>query len=582
MKFRHLVFVLPSALAVLTLSHVRAASLPISPDPGFGSNGQVSLGSDYLPSRVQPGFTGSLKSINFDSIRFTADQRLTLFGSALLGGYPRPGNYVVEDIIASLEPSGLPRAGFGVGGLRGESRNFFCRGAASLAADAVGTVSVAIAGGGGSRCQTGITELTRVDAKGSLLSRTFFRSGSASKQPGLAFSARGSPVVATINQDTSEVDFYRYGLDDPAVPTSRWKTGAEGSRVLLREVPNGGFIAAYADARGLQLMRLDDDAQPISAFGSTTKSGLTILEPETKSLLALETLGDGTFAAIVETASEIKIHFVNAKGSTGWQRIPTEGVKDWVAAIHANGDAVVSAATNSGTLKIVRSRRANFLALPYVFTDFWEWKPSFPIFNAMSVAAHPNQEFAYVSFSTRSSPESGEVVDGALARFDLAKATPASAVNVVAFYNAPLNHYFVSGGSGEIISVESGGAGPGWTRTSGGFKAFDMGTGVPASAKPVCRFYGTPDKGPNSHFYTFFGAECDAVKKDPGWTFEGIAFFIYPPSNGTCATGQAPVYRAYNNGFARNDSNHRYSTDQVALKAMSGWTLEGVVFCSPL
>ena len=43
-----------------------------------------------------------------------------------------------------------------------------------------------------------------------------------------------------------------------------------------------------------------------------------------------------------------------------------------------------------------------------------------------------------------------------------------------------------------------------------------------------------------------------------------------------------PVYRAYNNGYARNDSNHRYATNLSLLEVLrpQGWTIEGVVLCA--
>jgi hypothetical protein len=42
------------------------------------------------------------------------------------------------------------------------------------------------------------------------------------------------------------------------------------------------------------------------------------------------------------------------------------------------------------------------------------------------------------------------------------------------------------------------------------------------------------------------------------------------------------VQRAYNNGYARNDSNHRYSTSDSEMRAMQreGWTVEGNVMCA--
>ena len=100
----------------------------------------------------------------------------------------------------------------------------------------------------------------------------------------------------------------------------------------------------------------------------------------------------------------------------------------------------------------------------------------------------------------------------------------------------------------------------------------------------MCRFYGTPGKGPNSHFYTADASECGQVKKDPGWTFEGTAFYIVPLQNGSCKAGTTPVYRSYNNGYANNNSNHWYLTDYTLFANMStqGFSSEGAVMCSPL
>ena len=152
---------------------------------------------------------------------------------------------------------------------------------------------------------------------------------------------------------------------------------------------------------------------------------------------------------------------------------------------------------------------------------------------------------------------------------------------VVEFFNTLLDHYFITSAPGEIIATDTGAAGPGWERTGLGFRAFTPATAIPPGALPVCRFYGTPGRGPNSHFYTMNPDECAAVKRDPGWTYEGIAFHAYAPVNDQCS-GSVPVYRAYNNGFARNDSNHRYSTQLSFLQSMTlqGWTVEGVAFCS--
>jgi len=87
--------------------------------------------------------------------------------------------------------------------------------------------------------------------------------------------------------------------------------------------------------------------------------------------------------------------------------------------------------------------------------------------------------------------------------------------------------------------------------------------------------------------------ECQALQNvaaftpatQPRWNFEGIDFFSTPPdSNGACPSGTQPVYRAYNNAFARGgDSNHRLSTNRASIQQLvdRGWIDEGVRMCAP-
>ena len=144
------------------------------------------------------------------------------------------------------------------------------------------------------------------------------------------------------------------------------------------------------------------------------------------------------------------------------------------------------------------------------------------------------------------------------------------------YYNTILAHYFFTAGPAEQANIDSGGAGAGWVRT--GAPTFRVWSAPAAGTSPACRFYGA---GPNSHFWTLDPAECEAVKRDTGWFYEGIAFHAYQTQNGACAPPLRPLYRAYNNGFVRNDSNHRYATNVALLEAMvsQGWVVEGVAMC---
>jgi Repeat of unknown function (DUF5648) len=159
---------------------------------------------------------------------------------------------------------------------------------------------------------------------------------------------------------------------------------------------------------------------------------------------------------------------------------------------------------------------------------------------------------------------------------------------VTEFFNTNLGHFFLTAEQAEVQAILGGSAGPGWTLTGQTFNAYSSATTARTDAVSVCRFYGTPGKGPNSHFYTADPAECAAVKLDPGWTYEGIAFYAATTGAGGCPYSRydskelPSVLRVYNNRFAFNDSNHRFTTDQgiyTQMQAM-GWKPEGIVFCA--
>ena len=166
-----------------------------------------------------------------------------------------------------------------------------------------------------------------------------------------------------------------------------------------------------------------------------------------------------------------------------------------------------------------------------------------------------------------------------------------SASTVVEYYSDKLDHYLITAWQDEIAALDAGTA---FERTGERFKAWLHASDAPASAVPVCRFYAS---GPNSHFYTADPGECqylkslqqkqaaDAAAKGqlfPGWQFEAIAFYAVAPQNGSCPANTRPVWRAYNERAAENDSNHRFTvTDAVRLAMKASWTDEGLAFCAP-
>jgi hypothetical protein len=166
--------------------------------------------------------------------------------------------------------------------------------------------------------------------------------------------------------------------------------------------------------------------------------------------------------------------------------------------------------------------------------------------------------------------------------------TQPETVVVTEFYAASSDHYFLTANAQEAANL-SANPSLGWVATGERFRAFASANAGTNSA-PVCRFYGDQTIGPNSHFYTADAAECAQLKAlqkpkpttTPQWNFEETAFAVSLPNSGVCAAGMSPIYRAYNNRFAQNDSNHRYATRKTIYDDMiaKGWKGEGVVMCA--
>jgi hypothetical protein len=151
-------------------------------------------------------------------------------------------------------------------------------------------------------------------------------------------------------------------------------------------------------------------------------------------------------------------------------------------------------------------------------------------------------------------------------------------VPVVEFYNATLDHYFISASATEIGDLD-GGVHKGWARTGKSFKAYAAGSTGNTGRRPVCRLYGNPAAGLDSHFYSASPQECAATltKFRDAWLLEASDVFeveLPDVSTGDCTSGGTPVYRVWNN---RVDSNHRYVTSIADRDAMvaKGYVREG-------
>lgn len=159
---------------------------------------------------------------------------------------------------------------------------------------------------------------------------------------------------------------------------------------------------------------------------------------------------------------------------------------------------------------------------------------------------------------------------------------PVSTIEVVEFHNTADGQYFITADPAEISFIDSGRLGATWSRTGMHFKAWTRDeTNVPAS-HPVCRFFGTPGVGPNSHFYTADANECTGVRTNPYWQYEGIAFRAIEPFGFTICPGGAIIERLWLAGNDATASRHRYVADASLIPSMvaEGWVLEGPVLCA--
>jgi DNA-binding beta-propeller fold protein YncE len=159
----------------------------------------------------------------------------------------------------------------------------------------------------------------------------------------------------------------------------------------------------------------------------------------------------------------------------------------------------------------------------------------------------------------------------------------------VEYFHAALGHYFLTSFPAEINALDTG-VFIGWQRTGQSLPVYAQRADGPLGIVPVCRFYGRPEKGLDSHFYSASALECVQVQQAFGdsWILETAeAFDVYPAdvATGACPFGTIPVYRVYNN---RPDANHRYTTSLAIRDAMvqagriaEGYGPNAVAFCVP-
>ena len=150
----------------------------------------------------------------------------------------------------------------------------------------------------------------------------------------------------------------------------------------------------------------------------------------------------------------------------------------------------------------------------------------------------------------------------------------ADTLTAVEFIHSQWGFYFVTSFAPEISALDGGAFGGVWQRTGQTFPVWER---QDPGTSPVCRFFSTSFAPRSSHFYTPFASECETVKGNPDWQYEGVSFYLKTPTeHGSCPVGSAPLYRLYNNGMG-GAPNHRYSTSAAVANQMValGWVPEG-------
>lgn len=158
-------------------------------------------------------------------------------------------------------------------------------------------------------------------------------------------------------------------------------------------------------------------------------------------------------------------------------------------------------------------------------------------------------------------------------------------VTVVEYYNAALDHYFMTPLANEIALCDAGQP-PcrGWVRTGEQFRADAAGQYLVldnTSVFPVCRLFNDNYAGTSTHFYALQNGGCQETLDDfPDWTLETPELFdaLYINPDGTCPQPRFDlvVYRLFNNGMG-GAPNHRYATKYSVVQTMvaKGWVSEG-------
>ncbi|RFC35009.1 MAG: hypothetical protein DID92_2727744442 [Candidatus Nitrotoga sp. SPKER] len=343
---------------------------------------------------------------------------------------------------------------------------------------------------------------------------------------------------------------------------------------------DGAVVFSVLTNQNLRLYKIDSHGLPVTSFGAAGQFTYDFADPfAIGELFSLLSLSDGSLLAGIRDGSSNSSLLVIRVSNNGMllganNLLADRRQLDWSLTALPDASVVIARSRSFGPTNAA----ALYRLLPNnSFDASFGPDGAYPLPGMWSISA------LALDANSRLLVAGQDATSAVLARFDLSGALVS--VPIVEFYNINLDHYFITADASEAAGIDSGSAGAGWIRTGNSFKS--------GGSTPVCRFYGSQVPGPNSHFYTLAIPECDGLKQlqaitpatQKRWNFESLDFVSTPPIDGTCPTGTTPVYRAYNNGFARGiDSNHRLSIAATAIQEVvtRDWINEGVVMCAPI
>ncbi len=339
--------------------------------------------------------------------------------------------------------------------------------------------------------------------------------------------------------------------------------------------PDGTTILVGATARGFGVVRVSPDGTPDRGFGRNGLTELVVWGTGEYPSIMLRQL-DGRFV-IAGNVKDYTIHPLRCDQ-------PYQDCNIHIVLFRLEVDGRQDFSFNRYGRLVLRVGD-----LPPPSSEGWRWDEGSEAF-VESLVLRPDGALDVLSLAgtyvARVRPD-GSMDPEFKASVPWQQAVERDFVAAVPFYNAALDQYFVTSDLGEIAGLPRDPV-TGWSARDGWFHVYPAGwTATPTV--PVCRFYGRPDAGLDSHVLTANAGECAALAADGGarWSAESPETFrvILPdPLTGACPPGHPPVYRLWN---GRADGGHVLSTwpsrsDPRIAKGYvaEGWGPESVAMCA--